>query len=360
MKINDDRLKIILALQVAPEYRINLLSKLSCMLAPEYKIKLYSGDLSINHEVTLGKFDQIVGKIRLRRLPFSLFFFSNNILDFLNCFCLIIENNPRNLSAWFYLIARKLKKKRTIIWGHSSSRKNNSQRSKLLHFLLNCLADGILVYTEDEMSKVFRFKDKVWVAYNSLYEFEVSPVVCGNQRNSIVYSGRLEKSKEIDCLVQAFEKTKELKQSFTFQMIGDGSEKESLVNLVNLLGLTDRVSFLGSIFDYDQLKHIYSECIYAIAPGYGGLNMLQANWFGVPVLTDIFVKHAPEISIVGAGGIFHGDFSDIEKIASSLDKAVVSLELSDEVRLKISHSISSIYNISNMAESFRNAIFAFR
>jgi len=69
-----------------------------------------------------------------------------------------------------------------------------------------------------------------------------------------IYAGRLVKYKAIDKTLKALSKLKN--QNFTFDVIGDGGEKENLIALSKELGLDDRVTFHGRIPREDVLRHM--------------------------------------------------------------------------------------------------------
>jgi glycosyltransferase involved in cell wall biosynthesis len=69
-----------------------------------------------------------------------------------------------------------------------------------------------------------------------------------------IYAGRLVKYKAIDKTLKALSKLKN--QNFTFDVIGDGGEKDNLIALSKELGLDDRVTFHGRIPREDVLRHM--------------------------------------------------------------------------------------------------------
>lgn len=68
-----------------------------------------------------------------------------------------------------------------------------------------------------------------------------------------VYVGRLVKYKNVDVIIHALMETHPRKD-FIFHIVGDGAEKENLMNLVNQYGLNDNIVFHGKLSRNDVFK----------------------------------------------------------------------------------------------------------
>lgn len=69
-----------------------------------------------------------------------------------------------------------------------------------------------------------------------------------------IYAGRLVKYKAIDKTLEALSKLEN--QNYTFDVIGDGGEKENLISLAKELGIADKVTFHGRIPREEVLKYM--------------------------------------------------------------------------------------------------------
>lgn len=60
-----------------------------------------------------------------------------------------------------------------------------------------------------------------------------------------IFVGRIAKEKELDIVIKAFKKIKDLKKNIKLLVVGDGPSKKELVELCDELGVSDYVYFLG-------------------------------------------------------------------------------------------------------------------
>jgi len=77
--------------------------------------------------------------------------------------------------------------------------------------------------------------------------------IIGDSKLVIGYIGRLVKEKGVDLLIKA---VKEINYDYHLLIIGNGSQKQQLINLVEKTGLTQKISFLSHIFYTDLPKYL--------------------------------------------------------------------------------------------------------
>jgi len=99
---------------------------------------------------------------------------------------------------------------------------------------------------------------------NSISEIPVRQNVA--RKNIIINVARLEPQKNHKLLIRAFSKTKN--PDWRLQILGDGSERNSLLELVSELGLHDRVDFLGVVDDV--FTYLYVASIFVLSSNYEG------------------------------------------------------------------------------------------
>lgn len=101
----------------------------------------------------------------------------------------------------------------------------------------------------------------------------------------ILYLGRLSKRKNIDCLLDAWERVESTYSDYTLTIAGDGDVREDLMKYSNKLGL-ENVEFPGFVSP-ERKKQLYEESLLYVTPsleeGYltAGLEALAA---GTPVV----------------------------------------------------------------------------
>ena len=127
----------------------------------------------------------------------------------------------------------------------------------------------------------------VWVAPNSLYPLElmVPPDDARSwQRNSVLYVGRFEPAKKVDLLVRGFALAAASIPELRLTLVGGGSERSKLEDLVNQLGIEEKVNFAGWIDEPEVLKTHYGSAIATTSTGFAGLGLTQSLGFGVPMI----------------------------------------------------------------------------
>lgn len=285
---------VIFQLAVIPFYRSKFFLNLSCEVVNICKLKILTSEQSINHEV---KSDIHLPGIMFQKivsLPFGFYWQRGFVRDIFSCSLLVTDKNPRSLNVWINLFLRRIARRKTYIWGHSKSRTNNTKISRIAHQIMNLLSTGIFLYTPEECSNL-KMKRKVVVAPNAILFKSECLVDENSARKNIVYSGRLEHSKDLEKLIRAFSKSPLQNKGANLIIIGDGSCRKNLQLLANNLGKANQIEFLGEISDAKSLAKIYASARIAVGPGYGGLNITQSNCFGVPIILDKFGQHAPKL-----------------------------------------------------------------
>jgi len=126
---------------------------------------------------------------------------------------------------------------------------------------------------------------KIFLLFNfiELNKFKPKNKSIKKKSNSfnIGFIGRLSKVKGADFLIKELPK---LKFDYTLLVIGDGQEKQNLINLVKTLNLSKKVIFLGY---QKNIQKLYEKCDVIVIPSIAesfGLVALEANSIGIPVI----------------------------------------------------------------------------
>lgn len=176
--------------------------------------------------------------------------------------------------------------------------------------------------------------------------FRPCPAVPRNQ-NKVIFCGRLVAKKGVETLLQAFAIVHRKRPDLELDIYGDGPLRERLQHLVNNLGITSGVRFLGAV-EQTVLPEAYSSSQIAVMPSVIaeggdqeglGLSIIEAIFCGcVPVLSrlpateDILPKEA-EGFFVTPGAIVEL----AEKIVEVLDDP----SMSDD---EFAHFVSEVRN----------------
>lgn len=99
----------------------------------------------------------------------------------------------------------------------------------------------------------------------------------------IGYVGRLDKIKGCEYLIKALPL---IKFDFKVLIVGEGSEKSNLLKLVEKLGLTDRISFLGYRNNLEKWYHLFDVLVVPSLSESFGLTVIEGQISQVPVIAS--------------------------------------------------------------------------
>lgn len=113
------------------------------------------------------------------------------------------------------------------------------------------------------------------------------PVKDFGRRAGFIFAGRLEIIKNVDKIIKVYSRlSPEIKEKNKLFIAGEGTLKESLRNLVQVLGESENVEFLGSLSNEALLEADSTKKILLMASSQEGLPMAiaEALSLGVPVI----------------------------------------------------------------------------
>ncbi|WP_054742969.1 glycosyltransferase [Cellulosilyticum ruminicola] len=156
------------------------------------------------------------------------------------------------------------------------------QREIYGHFLKSL--DGLIVLTHSDARKYEKaFALKTIVMPNPLSFNPRHTSLCMNKE--IIAVGRLDTNKQFDVLINVFEMFLKEHSDWQLKIVGEGTEKNNLVQLINDKRLSNQVKLL----DYtNNIEPYYKEAsIYACTSKFEsfGLTVLEAMSCGLPVVT---------------------------------------------------------------------------
>lgn len=285
---------------------------------------------------------------------------------------LVVDLNPRSLSAWSLLLARRLNRRRTLVWGHIHPQAGGTSRTAELRRLMRRLANGTISYTyaDREKARTDLPSQAVFVAPNALYrrkDIRPAGLIDAPNRDRFIYVGRLEPSKKPALLLHALAIAAERNIDIKLTIVGSGSEEESLRNQCRDLGLNSRVDFHGWLDEVDELRDLYAQSFASVSPGFAGLGLTQSLGFGVPMVVADDEPHSPEIELADTGGVSFFTYNDPDSLASALIAAhdrrrdLPRADLSDYVKRHYSAEamssglIEALEHLDQRSELYSNA-----
>jgi glycosyltransferase involved in cell wall biosynthesis len=138
-------------------------------------------------------------------------------------------------------------------------------------------------YTAEQYQKIYGRKANA-VIYPPLKIKQ--PALEKNKENYILTVGRLSKFKNVDLLIKAFTKLKDILFETRLVIVGEGEEKNKLERLVNDFDLEKRVYFTGKISDHD-LAELYQKARVTVICSLNepfGLVPIESMMYGTPVI----------------------------------------------------------------------------
>ena len=269
----------------------------------------------------------------------------------------IVSLNPRVASSWVILVMRRLRRGRTLLWGHAWPRRGRSDRAR---DVFRRLASTLIVYTETEARELreHRPETDVVAAPNGLYRrAEIGPVEARSAAD-VVFVGRLNPSKKPVLLLDAFiSAAPRLPADVRLVFVGDGPQRKLLEQRASDAGLADRVVFTGHIADVEELRAIYGQAIVSVSPGYVGLSLIQSLGYGIPMLIARDEPHSPEIEALVEGengSLFTSDSPD--SLAESLVATAAERDAWLARRQDIAELVRSTYTVEDMVAGFAAAL----
>ncbi|KJQ55086.1 glycosyltransferase family 4 protein [Microbacterium sp. SA39] len=204
-----------------------------------------------------------------------------------------------SLSTWAILLARRLRGRRTFLWGQCGRFGDRSLKRRVQE-VMNRLATGLLVYGENEAVAATQLglpPGRVTVINNATHsnrdvldaqddaaqlarakEAAVSAQHEGRLR--LLFVGRLNQDKQLDVLMRAAAKLKEQYPGLVIDLIGDGDARPGLRAEFD----QDWVRFHGWVYDTEELNEYFRAATFVCSPFHMGLLAIDALRAGTPVL----------------------------------------------------------------------------
>jgi 1,2-diacylglycerol 3-alpha-glucosyltransferase len=159
------------------------------------------------------------------------------------------------------------------------------------------LCDGLIAPTERVKNELHRYgvKKPIYVLPNGIDLNAFQKVEKGylhKKRNIppntkiLLHVGRLGKEKSVDFIIQSFKVIHEKNPHTALVLVGNGSEKEKLQELVKTLGIAKAVYFLGTV-NHSTIARVYEDAdvfLFASRTETQGMVILEAFAAGLPVI----------------------------------------------------------------------------
>jgi glycosyltransferase involved in cell wall biosynthesis len=309
--------------QEIPHYRVGTLNALNRIL--NGKLVVFSGKCPPQSNLIEGNPGLMEFKyhyLNTKWILNSRLFITNYFIVFANTDVdvVIVRDSIRSLLFIPFILYCRFRKIPVVLWGQGYSRKRPFNPRKnlidLLHLWKLKLSSAYVAYSQGTKKTLEKWviSQKVFVANNtinlSLDSNLHTPFSKPIGRPKIVFIGRLQKRKKVDILLHAIS----ILQSDSFLdfdtiLIGNGEEAEKLKMLSHQLELKN-LQWAGER-DFEESQDILTEAHLVVIPGWLGLAVNHAFYFGLPVITEApnqkYTNHPPEVEALqdGVNGLFY-------------------------------------------------------
>ena len=239
------------------------------------------------------------------------------------------------ISNWIFIPLAHLAGKEVYLWNHGWYGKETSFQ-RLLKKIYYRPVKGFFLYGEYAKGLMIEQgfdKEKLHVVYNSLnyqQSLENRQNICktaiysnyfGNDRPVLLFIGRLQPVKQLDMILSVLKIQKQKGIIYNLVFIGEGSDKENLIELSKEYDVEDQVWFYGACYDENQLASLIFNADLCVSPGNVGLTAIHALSYGTPVIThNDFSNQMPEFEAIVPG--VTGDFFEHNNLMSLLEEIV--------------------------------------
>lgn len=290
---------------------------------------------------------------------------------FSNYDTIIFTGESQVLSNWIASIIGRIRNKKVVFWGHGIYG-NEKGIKKVFRSLFNKIPNYHFVYEQrakDLMLKQEISDCKIEVIYNSM-DYELQKTLYLNNRfnkreeilsffenpnnKTLIFSGRLNKSKRLDLLINSLKVLNKNRVNYNLLVIGDGNEINTL-KLIGKSGIDEKwLYFYGSCYNENRLSQLFIASDLCVSPGNVGLLAVHSLSYGTPVCTHSnFENQAPEVQVVKEGytGVYF-KFNDVDSLSKVIENFNYELNYSNNCR----EIIDNYYNPNYQYSVFKKVI----
>jgi glycosyltransferase involved in cell wall biosynthesis len=363
--------KILIVQPYIPKYRRKFFSMLetSCnengmelsifAPAPDKVFRLRgdaSSDSHVVREIRVFRFKVMGKQVDYFRFPRGVRFTDFDLV--------IMEQTLKNIQ-YPLLLLQSRKKTKIALWGHGKTIvKKKSRAEEFLQLFLSKRADFFFSYTTSGANYLAENgfpKSKLIVLQNSNSSSErlnqidsISTRVQTRSRYTgfhCCFIGALEETKGIHFLLKALPVIKQSLPDFEFTFIGDGPDKNLIIDFVEA---NSYVSWLG-FRNQSDLDEICQEYSLILNPGRVGLIAVDSLFLLLPIVTISGGYHAPEYEYIQNNGTsveVNGTFQDY---ALEVIRLLNNPEELEKMR-ELASSLRGKYTIEVMVKNFTTGI----
>lgn len=229
-----------------------------------------------------------------------------------------------------------------LYWGIGTSSSKGLGKeiwiARFLRNLLTILSDGLALYSRFPLPQYWGLcRKKIEVIGNSIdspYSFDSS----GCEKEFVLFIGSLDERKGLLDLLESFARCLVKNNKLRLVIVGDGPERERMVDAIMALGIGGNVEMLGRITCPSKKADIFAKAYFVVSPYQAGLSVVESLSFGVPFVTS---KNA--ITGGEALSILHNVNGVLFESISELDDIILSFFDGRRDHQKMGHNAYKVY-----------------
>ena len=269
----------------------------------------------------------------------------------------IIVGSMELMPTYFSVLVGKLLRKKIIGWVHINIDSILNDKNKIIRFLhRNILLkffynklDRIVAVSNGAKENISKYlndknRNKVECIYNPIKINEIKEkaeeeLVEKIEKPFIIGIGRLERQKNFILLIKAYRILLDRGIKHNLIILGQGSQKEYLVNEVKKLDMEEKVKFLG--FKENPYKYLNQANVFIQSSIYEGLPtvLIEALVLNVPVVATNCPDGAKEILDNGKYGLLV-KMNDEKALADAIEKILNDRDLQRKYKIKSKDGIN--------------------
>lgn len=361
-------MKVVIIQRRLTHYRIPLFEYMRIELA-KYGVDLLIiyGDPTIAEE---KKYDQgvISWGIKVKNKYFNIFnktFCWIPLTGDLKKFDLVVITQENSIISNYAILLMRLFNKKIAFWGHGANFQSRHKKSlsesfkkytnRYVHwwFAYTGLSAKLVEDTGFPKNKITNLENTIDISSleKELKKFNVNHYKKNNIDKTAIFIGSLYSEKRLDFLFEASKIIQKKLPEFKLVIIGDGIERNKVIEFSNQHDWCDYVGFKDT---KGKAKYL-AEANVILNPGLVGLSILDSFTAGVPMITTDCGLHSPEIAYLdnGSNGLI------TKNTITDYVENVLLFFRNDELRTTLATGAANsakYYTIQNMGENFVNGI----
>lgn len=257
---------------------------------------------------------------------------------------ILFKSDPGLFFYFSSLFFTKYLKLPVIYYGHGINKQESQWWRNILYNLSYIFFDGIILYSPAEKSKLWKaFHKKITCANNTLDLADIHvnkskddlKVQYGIKAPTVILStGRFQPRKNIHILSDIFISNYKNSKDVAWVLVGPDLSEEIKIAIKG----ADNIHYLGPVYEKEKMAEIFSLADIYCIPGALGLGIVEAIYWGLPVLT-LDVNHGPEVYYLrnGYNSLMARDKQELELMMNDLI-------INDEKRKSFSKGAKKVFN----------------